>query len=127
MGALLYGLPAVSIEIPDRALAHLKMAIIQKLRRGESFTLAVEGDPERDGFGRQTLWLSQGIPLRFVFAEPVAPALNGAWVNALAVSANSTGGLQLVEEPPSPDGSDSRPPKVKSNARLNRAAHAVGS
>jgi len=103
MGALMYGLPSVEFQIPDRALAHLKLTILQKLRRGESFALSLETDEEREGFGRQSLWLSNAIPLRFLFVERLRPTLNRAWLNALAVSSNSASGLRLVDEPEDAD------------------------
>ena len=41
MGKIFYGGAATPIEIEDRALAHLKVVIATKLRRGESFTLSL--------------------------------------------------------------------------------------
>ena len=97
MGTLFYGDAATPIGIEDRALAHLKVAIITKLRRGESFTVSwrhVDGQPR----GRSTLWLHPNIPLRFVFDEPEPPELSRAWIEDLMRSANSTGGVLLVPE-----------------------------
>ena len=98
MGALLYGSPAERFEIPDRALAHVKLAVVAKLRRGESFTMSLQGADDGD-FGRQTIWIAPGIPLRFVFDDAVGPSINRRWLERLAVSANSTGGLMLMDEP----------------------------
>lgn len=58
-----------SREIEDRALAHLKVVISTKLRRGESFTLSWR-HPEGQSGGRSTIWLHPSIPLRFVFDDP---------------------------------------------------------
>jgi len=100
-----YGGEATPIDIDDRALAHLKMVIITKLRRGESFTVSWQ-HPEDRPRGRSTLWLHPAIPLRFVFEDPESPVLNRAWLEELANTANSTGGIQLVAEhfdlPPRP-------------------------
>ncbi|CAH0257087.1 hypothetical protein ACIP5T_16175 [Microbacterium sp. NPDC088619] len=97
MGTLHYGGSDDPIHIEERALAHLKVVIATKLRRQESFTLSwrhPEGDPE----GRSTIWLHPSIPMRFTFDEPEAPRLNVKWVEALMHSANSSGGITLVDE-----------------------------
>jgi len=97
MGTLYYGDSGTPIGVEDRALAHLKVAIVTKLRRGESFTLSWR-HPEDQPRGRSTLWLHPTIPLRFVFDAPETPELSREWVEELMRSANSTGGIQLVEE-----------------------------
>jgi hypothetical protein len=97
VGTLYYGDSGTPIGIEDRALAHLKIAITTKLRRGESFTLSWK-HPDEQPRGRSTLWLHPSIPLRFVFDEPVAPELSRSWIEDLMRSANSTGGIQLVPE-----------------------------
>ena len=97
MGTLYYGDSGTPIGIEDRALAHLKIAITTKLRRGESFTLSWQHTEEQPR-GRSTLWLHPSIPLRFVFDEPVAPELSRSWIEELMRSANSTGGIQLIPE-----------------------------
>jgi hypothetical protein len=96
MGTLYYGESGTPIGIEDGALAHLKVAIVTKLRRGESFTLSwrhAEDQPR----GRSTIWLHPTIPLRFVFDAPEPPELSREWVEELMRSANSTGGIQLAE------------------------------
>ncbi|MFF2495526.1 hypothetical protein [Agromyces sp. NPDC058064] len=97
MGTLYYGDSQTPIGIEDRALAHLKVALITKLRRGESFTLSWR-HPDDEPRGRSTIWLHPAIPLRFVFDEPERPELSTKWINDLMRSANSTGGVQLVPE-----------------------------
>ena len=81
----------------DRTLAHLKVAVVTKLRRGENFTLSwrhAEGDVR----GRTTIWMHQSIPLRFEFDEPEAPELHREWIEQILRSANTTGGIQLTPE-----------------------------
>src|SRR3546814_1359043 len=56
VGTIFYGDSATPIEIEDRALAHLKVVIATKLRRGESFTLSWT-HPEGQEPGRSTVWL----------------------------------------------------------------------
>ncbi len=97
MGTLYYGESGTPIGIDDRALAHLKVAITTKLRRGESFTLSWQ-HPDDQPRGRSTLWLHPSIALRFVFDDPETPELSRDWVEDLMRSANSTGGIMLVEE-----------------------------
>ncbi|MFG6402176.1 MULTISPECIES: hypothetical protein [unclassified Microbacterium] len=97
MGSIYYGGSGTPIPIEDRALAHLKVVIATKLRRGESFTLSWR-HPDDQPNGRSTLWLHPSIPLRFVFDDPEPAMLSREWVEELANSANSSGGIMLVAE-----------------------------
>ena len=97
MGTIYYGGAATPIQIEDRALAHLKVVIATKLRRNESFTLSWR-HPDDQPRGRSTLWLHPSIPLRFVFDDPEPAELSRAWIEELANSANSSGGIMLVAE-----------------------------
>lgn len=97
MGSLYYGDSAEAINIEDRALAHLKIVIATKLRRNESFTLSWR-HPDADQTGRSTIWLHPSIPLRFVFESPETPDISRKWVEDLANSASSSGGVTLVDE-----------------------------
>lgn len=92
-----YGDSGTPIHIEDRALAHLKIVIATKLRRDESFTVSWR-HPEDQPRGRSTIWLHPSIPLRFVFDDPDAPELSRSWLEDLANSANSSGGILLVAE-----------------------------
>ena len=100
MGLLTYD-SKLTAAFDDRVLAHLQAVIWSKLRRGESFSFTW-AESLADGSGRKSIWLSQSIPLTFEYFGSRAPALNPNWVQALTKSANSTGGLQLVPEPPAP-------------------------
>lgn len=97
MGTIYYGGSAMPIHIEDRALAHLKVVIATKLRRGESFTVSWR-HPDEQPRGRSTIWLHPSIPLRFVFDDPEPAELSRAWIEDLANSASSTGGILLVAE-----------------------------
>jgi hypothetical protein len=97
VGVIYYGNGAAPIHIEDRALAHLKVVISTKLRRDESFTLSWR-HPDDQPRGRSTLWLHPAIPLRFVFDDPEPATLSRQWIEDLANSANSSGGITLVEE-----------------------------
>lgn len=97
MGTIYYGGSDTPIHIEDRALAHLKVVIATKLRRNESFTLSWR-HPEDQPRGRSTIWLHPAIPLRFVFDDPEPAQLSREWIEELATSANSSGGIMLVAE-----------------------------
>ncbi len=97
MGMIYYGSGATPIHVADRALAHLKVVIATKLRRNESFTLSWT-HPDSESPGRSTIWLHPSIPLRFVFDTPEPPALMAEWITAMANSANSSGGITLLDE-----------------------------
>lgn len=97
MGTLVYDSVVPPIEIEDRALAHLKVVVIAKLRRGESFAVSWAHPPGKEG-GRSTIWLHPGIPLRFIFEEPEQPELNQRWLATMAESANALGGITLTAE-----------------------------
>lgn len=99
MGKLLYGLPAVEIEATDRELAHLRVVMITKLRRGEMFAFAVDGRVENAGTGRRILWVHPSIPLQFQFDGTTEEKLNREWLEDLMSAANSGGNLRLTPEP----------------------------
>jgi hypothetical protein len=97
VGTIYYGGGAMPIHIEDRALAHLKVVIATKLRRDESFTVSWT-HPDDQPRGRSTIWLHPSIPLRFVFDDPEPAQLSRDWIEELANSASSTGGILLVAE-----------------------------
>ncbi|MCY1716326.1 MULTISPECIES: hypothetical protein [unclassified Microbacterium] len=101
MAKLYYGTTTEPIRIDDRMLAHVKVVVATKLRRGESFTLSwVHGADEP--VGRSTIWLQPSIPLRFVFDSEQPEALDQNLLKRMANDANSSRGLSLdiaLEEP----------------------------
>jgi hypothetical protein len=97
VGTIYYGGGGMPIHIEDRALAHLKVVIATKLRRDESFTVSWK-HPDDQPRGRSTIWLHPSIPLRFVFDDPEPTELSRAWIEELANSASSTGGIMLIAE-----------------------------
>jgi hypothetical protein len=97
MGKMIYDAD-VSVTFDDRVLAHLQHVIGAKLRRGEGFYFGWKDDP-RAGDGRSTIWLHPAMSLRFKYAGSVPVELNRAWLEVLAISADSTHGLVLVPEP----------------------------
>jgi hypothetical protein len=98
VGKLVYGAPTWTAEFDDRSLAHLRIVMIAKLRRGESFSFSWKYEAAH-GAGRSSLWVHPAIPLQFEFFGGREPALNRAWIDALMATANSPAGLELIPEP----------------------------
>ncbi len=94
MGSVFYGSSPSPIRIPDRLLAHVKVVIVTKLRRGESFTMSWRHSAGAPA-GRSTVWIQPSIPLRFVFGSSEPEVLDPALLQALAISANSSSGLTV--------------------------------
>ncbi|MEW2008828.1 ATP-dependent DNA ligase [Microbacterium sp. NPDC078814] len=97
MGRFIYE-GSTKVEVEDRALRHLQLVITAKLRRGEPFPYSWKEDASIGG-GRITVWLHAGSSLVFKYVGSRQPEVNRAWVDALAYTANSPGGLYLVPEP----------------------------
>jgi hypothetical protein len=97
MGRFMYE-GAVKTEIEDRALAHLQFVIMDKLRRNEAFPFTWQDDASL-GQGRTTVWLNARSNLVFKYYGSRQPELNRAWLESLAVEANSLQGLRLIPEP----------------------------
>ncbi|WP_217177000.1 hypothetical protein [Streptomyces sp. AC495_CC817] len=98
MGKFIYeGGPKVEIE--DRALTHIQLVVTAKLRRGEPFPFSWREDASVGG-GRTTVWMHANSSLVFKYFGSRQPAINRAWVDALAFTANAPAGLYLIPEPP---------------------------
>ncbi|WP_316250699.1 hypothetical protein [Protaetiibacter sp. SSC-01] len=95
MGVLHYADQAIVID--DRTLSHLKIAVVTKLRRGESFTLSWTHGPGEPR-GRTTIWMQPSIPIRFEFDEAEPRPLSRDWIEQILRSSNSTGGIQLTAD-----------------------------
>ena len=98
MGTFYYGGSDTPITVEDRTLAHLKVLIASRLRRGEGFTLSWR-HPDEQPRGRTAIWLHPSVPLRFVFDTPDLPSLDREWLEQLANSVNLSGGIELTPEP----------------------------
>jgi len=101
MGKFIYGTPSITVEFEDRVLAHLKVVILAKLRRGESFTFSWEYTSSQ-GSGHSSIWLHQAIPLQFDFYGKKDPVLNRVWLEELVKLANTPAGLRIIPEPTTP-------------------------
>ncbi len=96
MGKFIYGATAVSVDLDDRVLAHLRVAIMTKLRRNESFMFDIDVG---GGNGRRTFWIHPSVPIQFHFFGSRAPRLNRAWIEEMVRLASSTTGLVIPPEP----------------------------
>jgi hypothetical protein len=98
LGTLFYGSDRQAVDLDDRTLAHLQLAVVTKLRRHEGFSLTWRDD-QPSGQGRSVIWVHESIPLHFVYAGSRIAAVNRAWVSSLLESAATTGGMRIVPEP----------------------------
>ncbi|WP_442574645.1 DUF7882 family protein [Microbacterium sp. F51-2R] len=96
MGRFIYDTMANSVDIDDRTLAHLRIVVMNKLRRSEAFMFDVEIG---DGSGRRSFWIHPSVPLQFHFFGSRNPRINRHWIEELMQSASGPSGLQIVPEP----------------------------
>ena len=108
MGLFIYDTTANAVEIDDRTLAHLRMVVMNKLRRSEPFMFDVD---MHDGSGHRSYWLSPSVPLQFSFFTNRAIPLNRFWIQALMDAASGPNGLTVLPETTPPvGGADSSEP-----------------
>ena len=98
MGKFVYGMPSITVEFDDRVLAHLKVVIAAKLRRGESFMFTWDVE-ESDVATQASVWLHPAIPLQFEVEVVAESAMSRPWLEQLSRSSNSPSGLRVVLEP----------------------------
>lgn len=89
---------SATLKLDDRALAHLEIVILEKLRRKEPFFFTWAYDASV-GSGRESRWVHPQVHLDFRFDTRFPPELNRRWVKELMHTANSPNGLYLVDEP----------------------------
>ena len=97
MGRFIYDSATTPVDIEERALAHLRIVIMNKLRRSESFMLDIEVG---DGSGRRSFWIGPSASLQFHFFGSRPPRINREWIEELMVVASGPHGLTIVPEPP---------------------------
>jgi hypothetical protein len=98
MGYLYYGTSAYAVEVEDRTLAHVKVAMLTLLRRNQGIAFSFPRSVDA-GSGRETLWISPSTDLRFQFFGSRPPRINDSWVRAMINSAGARTGLTVVDEP----------------------------
>lgn len=97
MGQLIYD-SSLHINVSDRMLAHLQVAIAVKLHSHEGFLFSWRNDTDGDG-GRGSIWMHPDISILFRFTDRLTQTLNPRWVDALVSSANSAEGMSCLPEP----------------------------
>lgn len=80
-----------AFDVEDRLLAHLRVVIMNKFRRGESFMMQFP-DP---GQGQRSLWLHPASPLVMQFFGGREPAIDRQLVEDLMHQASAPDGLTL--------------------------------
>ena len=113
MGLFIYDRTANGVEIDDRTLAHLRIVVMNKLRRSEPFMLDLA---MHDGSGHRSYWIHQGVPVQFRFFTSRPIALNRFWIEALMDGASGPNGLAIVPEPPATQPSDPAEPRPLTTA-----------
>jgi hypothetical protein len=124
MGTLFYGTDNYGMELDDRALAHLKVALLTLLRAQQSVALTI-ARPVSQGSGRDTMWITPTTDLRFHFSGNRPPRINETWVRAIISTANTPSGMRLPAEnevgqaaQPSQQAQRSRPTQPAQPSRL---------
>ncbi|MCU1423852.1 MAG: ATP-dependent ligase [Microbacteriaceae bacterium] len=102
MGKLIVGPGFTEAVIDDRELAHLKVVILSKLRRGESFPFSWKHGADTGGGGRSTIWLHPSLTIEFRFQGSRNIDINRAWIDQLLAASNSSAGLSQSTEPAPP-------------------------
>ena len=74
-----------------------------------------------------TIWLSPNTPVAFVYQGNRRPQLNRAWLEDLALMANSVGGLMVVPEPPADDPTVADVPEALRAGRTGTGSPRAGS
>ncbi|MFT4211102.1 MAG: ATP-dependent DNA ligase [Microbacterium sp.] len=86
----------MSFDIDDRVLAHIRLVVMNKLRRNEPFMMHLD---RIDGLGPKSLWIHPAVPLVFHFFGSRSPVINRAWVEALMAEASGAHGMTMLPEP----------------------------
>lgn len=90
VGRLVYGSGRQPFELDDRVLAHLRVVLMNKLRRNEPFFLHLD-----DRSGVTSLWIHAAMPLVFHFYGSRSPALDRGWIDEFMSAASGPHGLAL--------------------------------
>ncbi|PJJ65077.1 hypothetical protein [Compostimonas suwonensis] len=99
MGVLVYN--GEQFAFDDRLLSHLKLVMVQKMRRDEGFLLSWSYSLEQ-GSGRSSIWIHGGANLHFRFDGSRPATLNKEWMDRMIIATHTTGGLVLEAVPEEP-------------------------
>ena len=93
VGRIIYSDNKSSVDVEDRLLAHLQVAVTTKLRRGESFTITFP----HTAAGHLCWWIAPGVPVMFHMFGTHRPRLSRALLERLMTEASGPDGLHLAE------------------------------
>ena len=96
MGTLFYGGDRTPIRIDDRILAHLRVVVTAKMRRGEGFLLSWT-DSVTIGDGRSSVWLNAGTDLHYKFDGAKEVKLDPALLDQLNVESIQARGIEISD------------------------------
>lgn len=96
MGRFIYDTAANAVDIDDRTLAHLRIVVMNKLRRSEPFMFDIEVG---DGSGRRSFWIHPSVALQFHFFGSRQPRINRLWIEEMMHAASGPSGLTIPPEP----------------------------
>jgi hypothetical protein len=96
MGTLFYGADRTAIRVDDRILAHLRVVITAKMRRGEGFLLSWS-DSLAIGDGRSSVWVHPACDLHYKFDGGTSPKLDPGLLDQLNVDSIQARGIELAE------------------------------
>lgn len=92
MGRLIYR-DRASFDIDDRILAHLRIVVMNKLRRNEGFMLQL---PVNEGVRQASLWIHASNALVMQFYGGREPTIDRALVDQMMHDASGADGLTLT-------------------------------
>jgi hypothetical protein len=96
LGTLIYG-RTQEYHFDDRTLEHLRVVIVTRVRRNESFFLTWTAHQHQRAV-TTTLWISASIPIVFHFSDGERVPLSREWLQRLTKSSYSSRGLVLTPE-----------------------------
>lgn len=96
MGKLRYDSSSPAISIDDAELAHLKIVIGTKLRRGESFMMTWRPLDCEPG-ALCSAWIHPAIPMEFYFEADATFKIDASHISELIERLNATGDLLLAQ------------------------------
>ena len=94
MGTLRYDATEPVIELPDRVLQHLHIAVARKLREQQRIAVSIISEKTEP----IQVWLDVRIPIVITYATGVASTINQKWLAEIEASF-SNAVLMLTPEP----------------------------
>ena len=94
MGTLRYDAAQPVIELPDRVLQHLHIAVARKLREQQRIAVSIISEKTEP----IQVWLDVRIPIVITYATGVASTINQKWLAEIEASF-SNAVLMLTPEP----------------------------